>query len=376
MTVLKWILACVFLLALGAFAALFLLSDRAEEARHWGFIDQSGTVVAPIGYDEVHDFSGGYAGVRRGQRWGFIDQAGSEVIEPRFLSVGYFSVSGLAWVETTDFAVGYVDPNGDWKIEPRFTVGYGFSESRAIAGIAVGMTTTRTSGSMSRPIYSFGLIGDDGEWLVQPAADRDDPQRWSSGAVFSEGLCAVQVDGRLFGYIDRSGDFVIPPSFTRAADFVGGRALVGLPEGGNRVIDRVGSSLLDIPVDSAYMGENGFLTIYGSLSSGEGAFLVAPDGSVLQGPFEEARRWVGGRLPVKTDEGWVLIDADGRRYGGFWDSMESVSSGLAQVTEYGPGFLRDTSITGYIDLDGTVVITPAYNRAGPFIDGRARVARR
>lgn len=380
MAILKWVLASVFLLVFGAMAALFLLSDRAEEARHWGFIDESGAVVVPLAYDEVRDFSGGYAAVRRDQRWGFIDRDGTEVIEPQFLSAGDFArvdaASPRAWVETDDFAVGYIDPRGRWVIEPRFHAAYGFAEGRAIAGVSVGMTTTRTSGSTSRPIYSFGLIDEDGRWIVEPVTGRDDPRRWSSAGHFSEGRCAVQVDGGLFGYIDSSGNFAIPPSFTGAADFTGGRALVGLPDGGNMVIDPQGASLLDIPVESVFAGEDGYLTVYGSLSSGEGAFLVAPDGGVLQGPFEEGRRWAWGRLPVKTDDGWILIDAEGREYGSYWDSMETASSGLVQVTDYGRGFLRDTSTSGYIDLDGDVVIGPTFNRAGPFVDGRARVAKR
>ena len=372
MTALKYVLITVFAIALIGFIALIVLSNRAEKKRLWGFIDEDGQLVVQIQYDDARDFSNGFAAVSRRDRWGFIDREGQVGVEPKFLSVGDFSRSGRAWAKQTDHKIGYIDSSGRWAVEPGFTIAYGFSEQRAMAGITVGRTSTRISGSTGQSIYSFGLIDFDGEWIVEPLDDSD-PRYWSTGGTFSEGLCSVQVDGDQFGYIDTTGTMVIPPIYSTAEEFHDGLALVGLTEGGYQIIDKNGSTVLKLPVSLVSRGEDGFLTIYGSLNDREGAFLAHVDGTVLQGPFKEAGVFAWTRLPVKRDDGWVLIDVSGNQYGEVWDSMESISAGRAAVRRDGRGLLSD-GFSGYIDSDGRRVIPPSYNRVGPFVNGRARVA--
>jgi len=125
----------------------------------WGFMDTSGAMVIEPQFDFIRGFSEGLAAVGFPQEddstlWGFIDKTGVLVIEPRFAGVDPFS-EGLAPVVVWEGDVpkwGYIDTSGAMVIEPRF------------------------------------------EWAAE----------------FSEGLAAVGTNSGLFGFIDRTGAFVIP----------------------------------------------------------------------------------------------------------------------------------------------------------------------
>jgi hypothetical protein len=56
----------------------------------------------------------------------------------------------------------------------------------------------------------WGFIDRTGAWVIAPRYDRV--------SDFSEGLAAAEEDGRA-GFIDRSGMFVIKPVFDRASSF-------------------------------------------------------------------------------------------------------------------------------------------------------------
>lgn len=361
------------IVVLGGFFTLLVLSNAAEKQRVWGFIDTAGEVVIPIEFDDARDFAHGRAAVAVGGKWGFVDRTGSPVIEAIFEAVGDFTAEDLAWARL-DGRDGYLRPDGTWAISPRFDRATSFETDVTFAAEVVGRTTTRVSGSMGQPIYSYGLIGRDGEWIVRPRDDAD-PEYWSSVGGFSEGLAAVQVGGRAYGYIDTEGTFVVPPIYERADRFTAGVALTRPTDGGFRFIDATGAEVLSLGVTSVAPGEEGFLTVYGSLADEEGAFLANLDGGVYLGPYDAMGRYTEGRLTVQDGESWYAIDIDERRYGVGWDSMEPFSEGLAAVARSGNGILSDYT-WGFIDRNGNVVVEPAYDRVAGFSQGLARVALR
>lgn len=61
---------------------------------------------------------------------------------------------------------------------------------------------------------------------------------------FTNGLAPVSTDGKYFGYIDKSGSWVIPPRYTYCGTFRDGRAIVRIGEDTNAVIDQNGRELL------------------------------------------------------------------------------------------------------------------------------------
>lgn len=63
---------------------------KKEEHGKWGFVDENDNPICEFKYDEVRDFSEGFAAVRIGDGWGYIDENGHEICELRYAAAGDF----------------------------------------------------------------------------------------------------------------------------------------------------------------------------------------------------------------------------------------------------------------------------------------------
>jgi len=150
----------------------------------------------------------GLVPVSRGARLGWLDARGTFVAAgPEVVSLGVFS-EGLAPVATAGdgpygLQWGFADIAGRLAIEPRFAHVHAFREGLALVRDFAGRT---------------GYITPDGEPAIQPMWFQD-------ARPFAGGLAPVKLNGR-WGYLDRNGDFAIPPGFAAAAPFSEGLAAV------------------------------------------------------------------------------------------------------------------------------------------------------
>ncbi|MEM1093667.1 MAG: WG repeat-containing protein [Bacteroidota bacterium] len=269
----------------------------------WGFVDSTGEWQIDAVYDEVFPFVNGRAIVRAGKLWGLVDTEGAEVISPSFLAVRTTDGNSYAVLNESHVRIlgikistrrewGFVDPDGNWILEPFYldalpfengigavklprkalvinigttwayvdTTGQyilepgsrsarGFSEERAFTvrdGVASyidtqGEVVFSTNAdrafdfSDSRARFfadmKWGFYGPQGEIAIAALYDH--------AQDFSEGVAAVK-DGPLWGYIDTDGKWVIPPTYDRAWSFSGGRARA-IIEGVTCYIDKSGS---------------------------------------------------------------------------------------------------------------------------------------
>ena len=160
------------------------------------YIDKTGAVVLGT-FEQSTSFSEGLAAVgemRNGVvKWGFMDTSGAMVIAPQFNFIRDFS-EGLAAVgfpQEDDSALwGFIDKTGALVIEPRFAGVDPFSEGLAPVVVWEG------------DVPKWGYIDVSGEMVIRPQFE------WA--AEFSEGLAAVGTNSGLFGFIDKTGAFVIP----------------------------------------------------------------------------------------------------------------------------------------------------------------------
>ncbi len=172
--------------------------------------------------------------------------------------------------------------------------------------------------------------------------------------LFSEGRAAATPETLpngtpntrfLTGYIDVTGEFVIPPKFRFAADFREGLALV-MEDSTFGFIDLDG----DLVVPCQYAQATDF---------GEGLAAVAED-------VDDARRWryidATGETVLELPETVVYADV--------------FSDGLAAVTATDPARPDLGAKTGYIDRSGAFVIEPQFESAGAFVDGLAPAKRK
>ena len=164
----------------------------------WGFLDAEGAVVIPPRFDLAFDFHDGRASVRVGDRWTWIDRDGRLLGEPRFDRA--FDFAGGIAVYQRDAFFGYVSTSGEVIVDGFEAAGALVEERAAVCRRA-----------------RWGFIDRTGELVVPP--------RYASVRAFSEGVAVVRAAGR-WGVIDAAGAVVLPPTLGTCGSFHEGRAWI------------------------------------------------------------------------------------------------------------------------------------------------------
>ncbi len=204
------------------------------DEHYYGFIDREGNeVIAPKfagdgdGYG-CGDFAKcGLAAVYSDGKYGFIDSTGTFVIEPQFMTVSDFGDNGLAFARMSDDKAGYINTSGEFVFT--FTDKYVYSgkpfDSHGLAKISIA----------GRPV------------IIDEAGNKVIDQNISDISDFDENGIAVAKSNGKYGFIDKTGEFVIEPAYKQAYAFANGYARVKLDEGWG-FIDTSGK----VVVESAY----------------------------------------------------------------------------------------------------------------------------
>lgn len=169
-----------------------------------------------------------------------------------------------------DGKYGYKDEQGRMVIEPQFTDIIGFSEG--LCAVAVGTKTENLKiASLSKDIKittgkDWGYIDKTGKWVIRPS--------FEYAGSFSEGLANARVN-KEYGYIDKTGKFIIKPQFRNAFQFSEGLAAI-------------------ISKENAKYG-----------------YIDKKGNIVIEPQFENATRFVKGKAKVKIDGKQAIIDRSG-----------------------------------------------------------------
>jgi hypothetical protein len=141
---------------------------------------------------------------------------------------------------------------------------------------------------------------------------------------FNDGLCLVCVAGHGYGYVDKNLDFVIPPQFNRAGDFVDGFAGVALWENEKDrwfFIDKTGKEIT----------------------------FKSVSGAKIEGKYKIVSNYSEGLARVSTiEKPYLAYHSDNEDYAGIW---------------------------GYVDSQGVEIVSPRYIYAMDFKDGLAEVCK-
>jgi hypothetical protein len=314
--------------------------------------------IPPI-FENATYFSEGLAAVKINHKWGFIDKTGKIVIEPQFnfwqaqfnsafsdglVAVNFNNgkdesfkqdgnnVSNVKW--------GFADKKGRLVIPPKFVGDY-FQPPRFTEGLAPVIFSSMFPGSQSFVGIGakFGYIDKTGEYVIKPIYDK--------AINFQEGLAAVTVDGKE-GFINTKGEVVIPLIYKLALSFENGYAIVVMNDkysfidkSGNNPFNKQFDSLSEFSDGLARFeegGKYGFIDINGNV-------VIKPfitPGSVID--------WIGGN---EFSEGLCAV-----KFGYDPNKKDEFDNG-----KY-----------GYINKTGKVVINPIFNSANGFKNGRAVVA--
>ena len=200
----------------------------------------------------------------------------------------------------------------------------------------------------------YGYINKSGKWVIEPIFDE--------AYNFSQGLANVKTM-RKYGFIDKSGNYVIEPKFEKASNFSDGFALVEVYKNGAFINCENGHSDYAIALIDKTGKEVTALGCYDDFSD-----LLRNDdfGHLLvNGGFHEG-------LAIKSK----VIFRDGVKVGAIDTSGQLVIEPTFRILgnfSEGLAYAGDQHGLGYVDKTGKWVIEPKYQSAGEFTDGLANV---
>lgn len=271
----------------------------------WGYLSLDGRFGVPPSSKWVGLFKNGYAlyanwypGTGDLKYYGYVRNDGTIICPPKYLEATEFS-DGVAFVMNFDER-GYIDTT--CQMARTFSQGFGeaFSENFAVVQDSSG---------------NFGYINRN----YQVKIKLDFEEAYS----FNEGLARVNKNG-LFGFIDTTGEFVVPALFYVATDFRETRAFVG-------------------------EGEN--------IQSIKWA-LISPRGIKLTDHiFIEVNDFSEGLSAVRSENRWYYIDLMGEKFSkNDYEYCGSYKDGLAFARIKEKTKKKTTVFTnGYIDITGKFV---------------------
>lgn len=319
----------------------------------WGYIDSSGNWIIPPTFKAVKAFwSSGLALAQDtgSQLWGLIDTSGQYITEPAFGNVGERLGDGLFRVGDPNRGWGYIDTSGAFVIEPQFDVATDFSNGFARVSSQIQFI------NQGQNYYQlWGYINISGERITEDifseATDfyngvarvkRGDPSSNAWEYIDTNGNSAspnsnaaspsqytsksltykYDAESGLYGYVDSSGDWILPPQYIVAGAFLGGIALVqvGSVDGmlhdncPQYLIDTSGNYLMEVSKDITVINwqNREHILVKDKISEKIGCCNLSGD-ILIDCIYDEIQDFAEdySYIKVRYDGLWGIIDKDG-----------------------------------------------------------------
>ncbi len=264
---------------------------------------------------------------------------------------------------------GYIDHCGRLVVKPKFEFARGFSEGLApvnFGGLAF-------KGGLSPIDQKFDYVAG-GKWgFINTTGEVVIPAQYDGARGFDDGLATVNIGsketskagmalGGAWGVIDKTGKLVIPARFNYWVAF--GNGLAAVNEGGKQ-----GENGLVYGGKWGFIDANGTMVIKPEFDMAFG-FSEEDLGSVNIGAKVIHRKFAfkGEEVSIHSTRGgkWGFIDKQGKYV------IEPKFENLSYFTE-GLAAVKDANKWGYIDHTWSFVIPPKFRRAQKFSEGLAAV---
>ena len=230
----EWVVAPKYL-SVGNFSNgwAYFRDSTAEEGHYTGYVSAGGREM-PLHFLSAGDFSENLAAVKTAEGYGVINTRGEWVIEPSFEYIRKFSEGLAAAKKDADGKIGFIDSTGTWVIPPRYeTLFPMFSDGVAIVKTRRGREVIDRHGQtilsaqelenkgLGLDGFSEGLIVCDDKTIPRPEIDLA-----TTLENLNKGITEPGDTVGTYGYLNKSGNWHIPPKFRYAYPFAHGLAKV------------------------------------------------------------------------------------------------------------------------------------------------------
>lgn len=202
----------------------------AKNGRYYAIINSKNEVVSKCEYTNMPIPSGDYITITdyANKKFCMVNWETGEIAIPYgYERLGDYA-EGLVYARKNG-KYGYLNTNNEVVIPFKFENAEEFSEGLAMVAVNKGYWKASLSGEYS-PRRCYGFIDKSGEFVIEPIFRAD--QSNGPGSGFKEGLAVMgaEREGNIypnkFGYIDKTGKWVIKPIYDDAKDFINGVAII------------------------------------------------------------------------------------------------------------------------------------------------------
>lgn len=318
----------------------------------YGYMNATGKVVVKAKFQRALEFSEGLAAVKVNRTWGYIDTTGKFKIEPNFADCGPFT-NNRAIVTNKEEQEVYIDKHGN-VIPIQLKQYYKLNDFRE------DMAVINTK---------------DGKGYIDTSGNVVVPPQYQIAHDFHDGLALVSY-GSMNGYINKSGDIIIDSKYIKATDFSNQIAAVKDDGYKTKFINTEGDVVLEI--DAAFNCDNfhgALAKYYDEKQYGDG--FVNKKGELVIAPVKHRNvmDFENGYAIFMANNSSGLLDKKGKvlfKKNSEVYVIQKVTQDLVLFLEKHPEDYSK-SLYGFMDLAGNIVIEAKYKEARAFENGIARV---
>ncbi len=315
-------------------AQTYITQVKPSGSKYWGYANIKGEIIIPAQFEKCYRFSpSGYATIydTKERQYFFINQKGgrlkTEVTSFKIHDGLGFDVDGFAdglvAIRLGD-KWGYLNSEGKLAIAARYDdvteFHDGFASARSggnfiILNKAGNEIKPQTTGIMDIKPFSeglapfraadkkFGFLAVDGSVAI--------PAKFESVGYFKNGIAWAKTDGKLLGFINTKGDWLIEPRFAAGKEFdaTAGLARVKTTDGKWAYVNKQGE--LTYVTDTDVWGDFSEGLSDGKKNDKRG-FYNNKGEWVIQPQFEAVRDFKNGYAAARLGDKWGIIDKTGK----------------------------------------------------------------
>ncbi len=336
---------------------IYIKGYYVEKNGMWGYIDSFGNVIIDLKYEALDKFDeNGRARMIQNGKVGIIDCGGKVLIPPVYDYVAPFGNLEITVAQVGN-KYGAIDKNGDVAIPFEYDYIYPFNDMPSAICYKNGrfavLSTDNTLLTDFKYSYAeefnagmalvydngYGFVDHRGNEIVECVHDEirqgsalsmflKSNGRWAlfssfgknltgfiyeSAGPFSNGLSAVGISAgnkTLYGYVNDSGDMIIPHIYDSAQDFDYGKAIVS-QNGKYGIVDVEGNVI--IPFE--YMGFNPSYDhnlIAAASANGNWGIISFDNSTVLGFNYDYVFEFQNGFAPVLKSGMYAAVNTDGK----------------------------------------------------------------